>query len=163
MQQDQSAKPQDLKAQQPGKSAPTPSAPATTNESQPPQAEAAPRADVPLVQLPPSVRDEAERENMHRDLAQRLAAANQPKVDTYVPPAVPEQIAKTTQAEMAAGAKRVAEFAELEAIRKQMNATRAAEAWEGKNTAVFRPGDVAEYKNIKAPNVSKDAVAQPRR
>jgi len=135
---------------------------AAGGDPDPKPAEAQASADVPLVQAPQSVRDDAEREDMHRDFERRMAEANQPKVDTYVTPPVPSQIAANTRLEMEAGRRRVSEFAGIEAARQKFNAVRKAEAWEGQNTPIFRPGNFEEYKNIKGPSVSKDALTQPK-
>lgn len=99
-----------------------------------------PTADVPAaVGVSRETYDEAWVENSHREFAQRIAQARAPVVKAPVAPCVAPRIAETTRLEMEAGARRVAQFAEAEQHRRVI--PRKKEAWEGTNTAIFRPID----------------------
>lgn len=88
---------------------------------------------------PKSIYDSAHIENEMRDFNTQLGNANRPVIKTYTPPPVPQAIADATRREMEAGRQRVAEFAEVEAIRREQMANRTKEPWEGNTTQVFRP------------------------
>lgn len=114
-----------------------------------------------VVEYPKDLYDGAQIENSHRDFNDRLTEARAPKVNDYVTPPVPEGIVKQRDLELQAGRERVVHFEQVERERLKISATRVPEKWEGSNTPVFRPPDVTEYKNIKGPNLSKDAIRQP--
>lgn len=110
-------------------------------------------ADVPAPEyseIPKDLYDEAWVEHSHRGFNDRIMAARTPVIKAVIAPAVAPQILATTQMEMEAGRKRVADFAEAEMQRRAI--PRKKEAWEGSNTPIFRPGQFDEYKGtLKSP------------
>lgn len=106
-------------------------------------------------EIPKDLYDEAWVEHSHRDFNARIMAARAPVIKEAIAPAVAPQILATTQAEMEAGRKRVADFEEAEMQRRAI--PRKKEAWEGSNTPIFRPGQFDEYKaTLKSPAHTPD-------
>lgn len=137
--------------------------PISPTHAQMPAPTAGARGEVP--DYPKDLYDAAHIENGHINFNNAIMAVRAPNhgKPEYVPPPIPAAIAEATKREMEAGAKRVAEFAEQKAA-QQAIAKRTPEPWEGKSTAVFRPGDVSEYRaGLKSPaqTPSKDNVRQP--
>lgn len=108
-------------------------------------ADPAQTADVPAAPIQSGALDRmamdeyraAHSENMKRDFVTGVMAARNVVEKPYTPPAVPERIAESTRLEMAAGAKRVAEFEQIEAQRPK----RPVDPSNGTMTPVFRPAD----------------------
>jgi hypothetical protein len=87
--------------------------------------------------------DEAMAQNReHEFIGAIMEARKPPEVNAYTPPQVPAAIVEQTRLEMAAGAKRVAEFAAQEAERQAVHERNKRDKWADKESVpVFRPDD----------------------
>lgn len=100
-------------------------------------------AEVHMVAIPDAIYDTAQEDNRQRTFTHELLAARTPQEGpAYVPPPVCKGILDQTKAEMEAGAKRVAEFAEAEIGRKIITDAHKNDKWVPQGSVpVFRPGD----------------------
>lgn len=126
----------------------------------PPRDEPAKPAEAP--NYPKDIYDEAHIEDGHREFNNKLLEARAARDDVvFKPPDPHPDVLARTQAEMDAGAARVAEFdAEKSKRAEDTSPTRKPEPWEGQTTEVFRPADFREQKaEFKSPaqTKSKDA------
>jgi hypothetical protein len=89
------------------------------------------------------VYDEAMAQNREHEFIGAIMEARKPQeVKEYTPPQVSAAIAEQTRLEMAAGAKRVAEFAAQEAERQAVHERNKRDKWADKESVpVFRPDD----------------------